>query len=246
VADAAAGLKSLVPGSYAAIYGSGLSNFSDNNGTAISLNTTPTVEATDPVTANGAVLPLQIDYVTVSFDVPSAGISVAAHPTYVSPGQVNVQVPWELQGQTSAQVKVTLDGDLFGNVVTVPIAPGSPAFFTNSGTVVDALDLNFKLIGTGNAAKRGQIIFLYANGLGSVANQPASGDPAGATSTTPALPTVMIGGRSAQVSFSGLTPTLPGLYQVNVLVPANISAGVQNVTIAAGGAVSPVATLPVQ
>ena len=28
---------------------------------------------------------------------------------YVGPGQVNVQVPWELQGQTSAQVKVTID-----------------------------------------------------------------------------------------------------------------------------------------
>jgi uncharacterized protein (TIGR03437 family) len=179
VADAAGGLKQLVPGSYAAIYGTGLSNLTDNNGTVISLNTTPTTAATDPVVANGAVLPLQIDYVTVSFDVPSAGISVAGHPTYVSPGQVNVQVPWELQGQSSAQMKVTLDGVLFGNVVSVPLVAASPAIFTNSGTVADALDSNYKLIGTSNPAKRGQTIFLYANGLGAVSNQPASGDPAG-------------------------------------------------------------------
>ena len=103
--------------------------------------------------ANGAVLPLQIDYVTVSFDVPSAGISVAGHPTYVSPGQVNVQIPWELQGQSSAQMKVSIDGDLFGNVVTVPLTAASPAFFTSDGKVggpVAALDANFKLIGAAN------------------------------------------------------------------------------------------------
>ena len=48
---------------------------------------------------------------------------------FVSPGQINVQVPWELQGYTSAQVKVTIDGFIFGNVVTVPVADATPAFF---------------------------------------------------------------------------------------------------------------------
>ena len=223
VADAAAGVTKLVPGSYAAIYGTGLSNFSDSNGTVVSLNTTPTAVASDPVIANGAVLPLQIDYVTVSFDVPSAGISVAGHPTYVSPGQVNVQVPWELQGQSSVQIKVTIDGDLPGNVITAPLTPASPAFFMNSGTVIDALDSNYKLIGTSNPAKRGQTIFLYANGLGPVSNQPASGDPAGSTplSTIPnSSVTVTIGGQQASVSFVGLTPSLPGLFQLNVTVPS--------------------------
>jgi uncharacterized protein (TIGR03437 family) len=130
----------------------------------------------------------------------------------------------------------------------VPLVAASPAFFTNSGTVADALDSTFKLISTGNPAKRGQTIFLYANGLGSVSNQPASGDPAGSNplSSTNPLPTVTIGGQPATVSFSGLTPSLPGLYQINVVVPANISAGVQNVTLAMGGVTSPVATLPVQ
>ena len=56
-----------------------------------------------------SILPLAIDYVNVSFDVPSAGISVPGHLTYVSPTLVNVQVPWELAGQSSAQVKVTID-----------------------------------------------------------------------------------------------------------------------------------------
>jgi len=54
-------------------------------------------------------------------------------------------VPWELQGQTSAQVKVTIDEmfgyPLFGNVVTVPLAAYAPSFFVENGTVAaeDAL-----------------------------------------------------------------------------------------------------------
>ncbi len=247
VADAAAGITQLVPGSYAAIYGTGLSNTTTNNGTALNFNSNPVTENTDPIGPNGPVLPLQIDYVTVSFDVPSAGISVPGYLTYVSPVQINVQVPWELQGQSSVQMKVTIDGDLLGNVFTVPLVAASPAFFTNSGTVAAALDSNYKLIGAGNPAKRGQIISLYANGLGAVSNQPASGNPAGAGPySTTATPVVTIGGQTATVSFSGLTPTLPGLYQINVEVPPNISAGVQNVTVAIGGVISPVATLPVQ
>ncbi|MDP9054883.1 MAG: S8 family serine peptidase [Acidobacteriota bacterium] len=246
VVDAASFQKTLAPGSYAAIFGTGLSNFSDNNGITESLNTTPTAIASDPVVANGAVLPLQIDYVTVSFDVPSAGISVAGHPTYVSPGQVNVQIPWELAGQSSAQMKVTLNGDLIGNVVTVPIANAAPAFFVYNGTTLAALDTGYNLITASNPAKRGKIISLYANGLGPVANTPPSGNPAGSTSTTLAAPVVAIGGQNAPVSFSGLTPSLPGLYQLNVTVPTGINAGIQNVTVTAGGVTSPVATISVQ
>jgi uncharacterized protein (TIGR03437 family) len=248
LAEAAAGLTQVTPGSYAAVYGSGLSNFTDNNSTVLNFNINPSTEATDPVIANGIVLPLQIDFVTVSFDVPSAGISVPAHLTYVSPGQVNVQVPWELQGQSTAQMKVTINGDLLGNVVNFSLAAASPAFFTNSGTIVDARDSGSHLIGAGNPATRGQVVALYANGLGAVTNTPASGDPAGSSplSNTVNTPIVMIGGQQASVGFSGLAPGYAGLYQLNVTVPANISAGTQNVTVQINGVTSPLATLPIQ
>jgi uncharacterized protein (TIGR03437 family) len=246
VVDAASYKTNLVPGGYAAIYGTGLSNYTDNNGVVESLNTIPTAIASDPVVAGGAVLPLQIDYVTVSFDVPSAGISVAAHPTYVSPGQVNIQVPWELAGQTSAQMKVTLDGDLIGNVVTVPIAPAAPAFFEYNVNTIAAQNASYQLITAANPAQRGQVVLLYANGLGPVANPPASGSPAGATSTTLALPVVSIGGQNAPVLYSGLAPYSAGEYQLNVTVPTNITPGVVNVTVTASGITSPVGTISVQ
>ena len=107
--------------------------------------------------------------------------------------------------------------------------------------------MNGHLITTANPAKRGTTIQLYVNGLGAVSSTPASGDPAGSSplSQTP-TPIVNFGSQQGTVSFSGLTPTLPGLYQINVVVPTNITAGAQSVTISAGGVVSPAATLSVQ
>lgn len=257
IADAAAGITTVAPGSYIAIYGTGLSNLNAYNTNSGTVNGSwfnpnipagaPSVEATDPLIAAGYVLPLQIDLVTVSFDVPSAGISVPGHLTYVSPTQVNVQIPWELQGQTSAQVKVTLNGDLLGNVFTVNLASAVPAYFAYNGNVAIATN-STGLITTNNPAVRGSNITLYANGLGPVANQPASGDPATANPLprTNTLAAVTIGGQPATVSYSGLVPTLPGLYQIDVVVPTNIPAGSQNITIAVGSAIGPTLTLPLQ
>ena len=258
IAEAAAGLTTVAPGSYIAIYGTGLSNtndFNSNSGTVDSTwfnpnpaNGAPATEATDPVIAAGAVLPLQIDLVTVSFDVPSAGISVPGHLTYVSPTQVNVQVPWELAGQTSVQVKVTLDGDLLSNVYTLQLAAAVPAYFAYDTNVAIATDQNNNLITTANPAVRGSNITLYANGLGPVANQPASGDPATASPLprTNTQAAVNIDNQPATVIYSGLVPSLPGLYQIDIQVPTNIPAGSQYITIAVGGATGPTLTLPLQ
>src|SRR5260370_39932284 len=149
--------KPVAPGSYISIFGSNLSDFSDSAPTPI--------------------LPLAIDFAMVSFDVPSANISAPGHLIYVSPGQVNLQVPWELQNQTSAQVKVTIDFS-YGNVVTLQLANYAPAFFEIGGGNVAALDSGFHVIGTSNPAKQGQRGPVYLNGLGPVNNQPASGGPA--------------------------------------------------------------------
>ena len=108
----------VAPGSYISLFGTGLSD--DTN-----------VETT-------GFLPLGIDSVAVSFDVPSAGLSLPGRMYYVSPAQLNLQVPWELQGQTSALIKVIVE-DSQGPVYTLPLAQSSPAFFLN-GEFVDAED----------------------------------------------------------------------------------------------------------
>jgi len=55
----------------------------------------------------------------VSFDAPSANISAPGQMVYVSPTQVNVQVPWELQGVNGpVQMKVTLYEYEYGGLYT--------------------------------------------------------------------------------------------------------------------------------
>ena len=239
VVNAASSKGTVAPGSYISIYGTGL------------------VEA-DVLTnalgdsASWLPLPMAIDGVNVSFDVPSAGISVPGNLIFVSPGQINVQVPWELQGQSSAQVKVTIDEmfgyPLFGNVVTVPLTAYAPAFYVGNGTIAAQDALTGTQILSSNPARPGEILSLYANGLGPVTNPPASGGPAVSSplsQTTGAPPVVTIGAQPAQVSFSGLAPGFPGLYQINATVPAGLT-GNQQVTVSIGGQTSPAVTLPVK
>lgn len=227
IANGASFENTAAPGSYISIFGADLSDTTNYE--------------------TGATLPLAIDYVTVSFDVPAAGISVPGRLVYVSPNQVNVQVPWELQGQSSAQVKVTVDYSN-GNVVSLPLSDYAPAFFEVSSSVAAALDANNRLIGSSNPARRGQTVQLFANGLGPVTNQPASGEPAAASplARTKSTPVVTIGGQPADVSFSGLAPGFAGLYQINVTVPSNLSPGAYPLGVTIGGRTSKLSGISIQ
>ena len=214
--------RGVAPGSYIAIYGRALSE-------VFKIESTP-------------YLPLSLANVSVSFDV-AGGRSYAGRLHFVSDGQVNVQVPWELQGLNSAQMKVSI-GDVSGALYTVPINDYSPAVFEipdPSGSIVAAAqDGGARLITTANALQRGGPAVIYCNGLGPVTNTPGSGEPSPveplASSRTP--PTVTIGGKSAQVLFSGLTPFAVGLYQINLVPASDTPTGLQPVVITVNGVTS--------
>jgi len=202
--------QGLQPGSYISIFGSDLSD-------------TPfLVESTQS-------LPVSLGQVSVSFD--GGGKSLPGHLHFISPGQINVQVPWEFQGQPSVQMKVTLYGYLWGALYTVPLATYSPGIFA----VTDGV--NNAVISAANPAKRGGSIVIYANGLGPVDTAQSSGDPASATvlTRTQGSPTATLGGSTAPVLFSGLTPGSVGLYQVNVAVPSDAPTGTQPLKLSIGG-----------
>jgi uncharacterized protein (TIGR03437 family) len=237
VVNAASGRvdQGLAPGSYISIFGSDLSD-------STRVFTTP-------------YLPLALAQVSVSFDAPSRSISVPGRLHFVSANQVNVQIPWELQGLTSAQMKVSFS-NLSSALYTIPLNDYSPACFeyTEVGTnrlLAAALDENYQLAGTNNAVARGRVVQLYANGLGPVdaAHQPASGEPAPAQPLvwTRVKPTVTIGGKPAsEVPFHGLAPYNVGLYQLNVVVPADVEVGLQPVVITVNGVSSKAANLPIR
>jgi len=220
--------QGLAPGSYLSIYGTLLSDATQ-------------VESTSS-------LPVALSDVSVSFD--GGGLSLPGHIHFVSPGQVNVQIPWEFQGQSSVSMKVTVSA-LPSAVYTLPLAAYSPGIFeySDNGRVsVVAQDTSFALISQSNPAKRGQTVQMYVNGLGPVSNQPGSGEPSPSSplATTTASPTVTIGGVNAPVSFSGLVPGSIGLYQVNVMVPATAPTGNQAVVLAVNGMTAKTSSIAVQ
>jgi uncharacterized protein (TIGR03437 family) len=186
----------------------------------------------------------------VSFDAP--GLSVPGHLHYVSPGQINVQIPWEFQGLASVKMKVSVGGDQSA-VYTLPLVDASPAAFeipdsSGNRVVLAARDRNGKIISSANPALRGKTVTLYVNGLGPVDHTPPNGDvtplppPLAATKLSP---TVTIGGKAAQVSFAGLTPSVVGLYFINVVVPAQAPVGMQPVVITINGIDSKSSNLPI-
>jgi uncharacterized protein (TIGR03437 family) len=223
--------QGLAPGSYISIYGKGLS------------------ESTR--TASTPYLPVSLAGVSVSFDIQAKKISVPGRLSFVSGGQVNVQIPWELQGQTSAAMKVSI-GDSSSDIYTLVLKDSAPAAFVytdSGGQLLSAtLDENFALVSTANPAKKGRAVQIYANGLGPVDNVPASGEVAPSQPLAPSrvLPTVTIAGKPADVLFSGLAPFNVGLYQLNVIVPADTPSGIQPVVITANGVVSKTTNLPIQ
>jgi uncharacterized protein (TIGR03437 family) len=181
-------------------------------------------------------LPLGINGVAFSFDIPSAGISLPAHFHYVSPTQINLQVPWEVANYPSATVKVIINYT-YSSEYTLNLAGYSPGFFAypSGSSTAAALDLNYNVISASHPVLRGSPVALYLNGLGLVNNQPADGWPAtDASSTTVTMPTITIGGQPAQVTFSGLAPGYADLYQVNAIVPTGIGTGAQPVTCTIG------------
>ncbi len=192
------------------------------------------------VTANYVTdnLPLAIAATSVSFDVPSARVSVPGHLAYVSPTQLNVQVPWEVQGNSQALMKVTT-ANIASQLYTLSLAAAGPAFFEYTGSdgrlYAAAIDSSGQLITTANPAQRGQYISIYANGLGAVTTQPASGaaTPGSplAEAVSPEAISVTIGGQTATVAFAGLAPDYVGLYQLNLLVPTAVPSGVQPLVI---------------
>jgi uncharacterized protein (TIGR03437 family) len=158
---------------------------------------------------------------------------------FASGGQINLQVPWELAGQTQANVTLIV-GSTTLNTITVNLAGANPGIFPlpSQGTPRAAIVISTTgevaaPVGSipGRAARpatRGvDYLTIYCTGLGAVSNRPASGGAAldNPLSVTLVTPTVTIGGVGVAPVFSGMVPSLVGLYQVNVLVPAEAPAG---------------------
>jgi uncharacterized protein (TIGR03437 family) len=212
----------LAPGTIASVYGSGLG---------------------PPMGVSPGVIPL-----VNTFDNTYVLIGPYQAPLYyLSNGQVNIQIPAELDATQQYQIVASVN-----NAITLPdhltIVPATPgvAAFSNGGIIAQHAD--YTLITAAKPAKPGEVIIMYLVGLGATSPSVPSGQPA--PSTPPlaevTLPvTVTVDNQKASVAFAGLTPGSAGLYQIDFQVPANASSGNLTVVVTQNGMTSNITTLPV-
>ncbi len=199
VVNAASGLGTIAPGALASVYGVNLADATYTNlfqGGAFASATSSGVS----VNVNGVNAPL----------------------TYVSPTQINFQVPWETPpAPTAVNVTVTRNSvSSFAEPVT--ITPASPSIFLDYTTSV-ALNTVYPA----GPIVPGVTVVLYGSGFGPTTVASQDGVPAAGASTTTC--TLAINNQPVTVTYCG---TAPGevIDQLNFIYPSGISAGAQPVT----------------
>ena len=159
----------------------------------------PTTLATTDVTVNGEKVPLY----------------------YVSPGQINAVMPWDIPGGTLASV-VVQNGTATSNAAAVWVpatgTPGIAVYGSNRAVVTNA---DNSVNSASNGASVGDEVVAWFTGGGPV-DSPGplvSGAPAPGAYSITGNGTVTVGTASAIVKYIGLTSGSIGLYQVNFIVP---------------------------
>ena len=222
----------IAPGSWIEIYGSNLGDV-------------PQVWASSNFSGvNGAFAPTALSGTSATVG------GQAAFTEYVSPTQVNVQVPGGVPsgGPQSVIVKTEAGTSAPFSVTVNNVQPGllAPSSFDINGTqyvvalfsdgVTYALAPGSIAGVTSRLPKPGDTITLYGVGFGQVNQGIPPGQIASGQSSLAAPLTVSIGGTQAVVSYAGLAPGFVGLYQFNVVVPSISATNAAAVTFSLGGA----------
>jgi uncharacterized protein (TIGR03437 family) len=151
---------------------------------------------------------------------------------YVSPKQINAQLPFGMPANLTQQLVVTRD-----NMISAPepvaLVPAEPGVFTvdQSGVgpgVVTAVhtDGTQNPVDANHPATAGDVLVIYCTGLGEVNPRAVAGFPIPVQPESMVVDpvTATIGGTIAPVQFAGATSGFVGLYQVNVAVPSGVPA----------------------
>jgi uncharacterized protein (TIGR03437 family) len=220
-------LDRITPGTWIEIYGQDLST------------TTREWAAAD---FNGDRAPTSLDGVRVQIAGRDAFVR------FISPRQVNVQVPDGIGTGTAIPVTVTNPNgtSAAAGVLGQQVSPGllAPALwrvagatqgqfkqyaFAQAGTEVVGVPAGTIPGVATRPARPGETIVLYGVGFGPVEslNAPGQAIPAGVIarglSRLVANPVFRFGPTQAELSYAGLAPNFVGLYQFNVIVPAGLA-----------------------
>ncbi len=223
----------VAPGSVAVIRGANLAEFSGQSA--------------------AGTLPIALKSASVSFDHPDAGISVAAPVFSVASDRVQIQVPWELAGLSSARAKVRVT-DRYGSawnsapfaVQLADIAPGIYGFATGDGRMAFAAHPDGSYVTPDAPARAGRAVTVFMTGTGPLSMPQLSGRAATRNLSTLHRPVVSVGGEEAAVVYSGITPGAVGVTRVDFVMPPGAVAGIAEITVSINGSASNTVAIPVQ
>lgn len=225
VVNAAKYTADLAPGAMTSVFGTNLA-----------------AATTLPNIGTARILPADIAGVSVEI-TDSAAKTVKAPLYFISPGQINFQMPFGL-APGAVQVRVKTPKGASAPAAAL-IQPAAPALFTVDGTgsgepfVLHAAD--YTIVRAASPALPGEYLVLMATGLGEVSPAAEAGHPGGDNGQwgplnwTLTKPAVYIGNREVPIGFWGLMPGFAGVYQLNVQVPPDFAPGLYTVEIRAAG-----------
>jgi uncharacterized protein (TIGR03437 family) len=209
LSNAATGEQAYAPGMILSVYGAALGTFAQSSAT------------------------IPLPQYLAGFEATIDGVTAPLY--YVSPNQVNVQIPYET---TPGKATLVLGNPYQDLTYTFQVSAAAPGIFTFQNGGINPF----------SSATRGQIVTLFITGEGQVTPSLATGATPSphAQSPKPRLPySVTVGGVAATIDFIGIPSGLVGVTQINYTVPSGISTGVQPVVVTVGGAASPAASLNV-
>jgi uncharacterized protein (TIGR03437 family) len=235
-ASAFGGGTTVSAGSWIEIFGTDLVTFTDS--------TTQFLDWSNSF--NNGVAPTNLSNTRVTVDGKPAFIS------FVSRGQVNVQVPDGIATAGQVEVKVTTSGGESAPISVTgatrsPAVLAPPSFKTAAGRQLvvaefpDSTASNRVFAGSpGSIAgvnlrlpKPGDRLVIYGVGFGPTTPPQPAGTLVSAANSVSGIQ-ILIGNAPAVIEYAGLAPSAIGLYQFNIVVP-NIQAGENAIVMNVGG-----------
>jgi uncharacterized protein (TIGR03437 family) len=219
----------LSPGAIVSIFGSNLSTAASGVGAAY---------------VNGA-LPTSLGGASVKIG------GIAAPLYYVSSGQINAQIPYNVTVGSAVPVVVTV-GSSSSAASTIPVVVAAPAIFTYSQNGLgNAAAQNYVSAtstpanGFNAAIAQGSILIVYGTGGGAVTGGPAAGVPCSGGNFSAAY-SATIAGQAATVNYAGCAPGFVGLDQWNIVVPSTVPTGCSvPLQVTVGGVLSNATTVSI-
>ncbi|MGB7763287.1 MAG: protease pro-enzyme activation domain-containing protein [Bryobacteraceae bacterium] len=220
ISNAANGQVAFAPGMIASVYGTGL-------GSSVQVAAAATISS----------LP---DYLAGFEALVYNTFGQQAYPLplfYVSPNQVNLQLPYELD-PGPAEMVVYTSWNASGMTYDFTVAAAAPGIFSYADS-----GANSSPIGSGSA-RAGDEIAIYVTGMGQV--NPLPGNSYSPDGVAPSLDTVPVPTQPVAITVGGVEAVKPfayigipswsvGVTQINFNIPSGVATGPQPVVVFVGG-----------